>query len=263
MARNATGKWVTRAASTGGGRTYRGQMPVNWYAVLVLIVLIGFLSVVYSRYEYQHPASAKTVEPTTSTTWYSGIAFNICGTTKVLPASTNANTVGLYTPGSGVVTIHPKNSSEAGNNATLGRFVSNYAGLLLSSKELYFPGDHIYKTGVACAKGTPDAGKVGVYQVKYYPHVVIDKATVLKNPAVQKLGLQSYVSVEFAPAGTKIVRSSRVEQSELQAVASGSSTTPTSGTTSVTVPGPTPTTHVTTPPSTPTSTPSSPPTTHK
>ncbi len=41
MADESTGKWVRRAASTGGGRTYRGQTPVNWYLSLLLIVLIG------------------------------------------------------------------------------------------------------------------------------------------------------------------------------------------------------------------------------
>ena len=37
MASNQTGKWVQRAATTGGGRTYRGQMPVNWYASLARV----------------------------------------------------------------------------------------------------------------------------------------------------------------------------------------------------------------------------------
>ncbi len=38
---NSTGKWVERAATTGGGRTYRGQMPVNWYASLAVICIVG------------------------------------------------------------------------------------------------------------------------------------------------------------------------------------------------------------------------------
>ena len=41
MARSSTGKSVARAAATGGGTTYRGQMPVNWYAALVIIVILG------------------------------------------------------------------------------------------------------------------------------------------------------------------------------------------------------------------------------
>jgi len=46
MPSNSTGKWVQRAATTGGGRTYRGQMPVNWYASLVVICVVGLLLVV-------------------------------------------------------------------------------------------------------------------------------------------------------------------------------------------------------------------------
>jgi len=45
MASKSTGKWVERAATTGGGRTYRGQMPVNWYASLALICIVGLLLV--------------------------------------------------------------------------------------------------------------------------------------------------------------------------------------------------------------------------
>ena len=41
MANNSTGKWVQRAATTGGGRTYRGQMPVNFYAALAVIIIVG------------------------------------------------------------------------------------------------------------------------------------------------------------------------------------------------------------------------------
>ena len=49
MARSSTGKSVARAAATGGGTTYRGQMPVNWYAALVIIVVVGIASVVLAR----------------------------------------------------------------------------------------------------------------------------------------------------------------------------------------------------------------------
>ena len=54
MGRGDTGRWVARAAATGGGRTYRGHMPVRWDSSLVLIVLLGVASIAYSRYERQH-----------------------------------------------------------------------------------------------------------------------------------------------------------------------------------------------------------------
>lgn len=57
------GKWVARAAATGGGRTYRGQRPINWYAALVLIILVGLASVVVSRMDYRAGAVANTIPP--------------------------------------------------------------------------------------------------------------------------------------------------------------------------------------------------------
>ena len=57
MARGDTGKWVARAGATGGGRSYRGQRPMKWYASLAMICLLGVALIVYSRYERQHPAA--------------------------------------------------------------------------------------------------------------------------------------------------------------------------------------------------------------
>ena len=75
MARGDTGKWVTRAASTGGGRSYRGQMPVKWYGTLFLIVLVGVVSIVYSRYERENPTLG--TPPTVGNThWYASLAVD-------------------------------------------------------------------------------------------------------------------------------------------------------------------------------------------
>ena len=76
MPRSTSGKSVSRAASTGGGRTYRGQVPINWYMVIVLIVVVGIGSLLYSRSEYRTNALADTTPPTVSTTWRpSGVRF--------------------------------------------------------------------------------------------------------------------------------------------------------------------------------------------
>src|ERR1700722_3396778 len=84
MARSSSGKSVARAAATGGGTTYRGQMPVNWYAALIVIVVLGVASVAFARYNYAKGGP----EPTVNQTWHAGLAFDICGTTEPdLPAS--------------------------------------------------------------------------------------------------------------------------------------------------------------------------------
>jgi hypothetical protein len=163
MPSNSTGKWVERAATTGGGRTYRGQMPVNWYASLAIICIVGLGLIAFSRYENTHRTASSSGPPTTSQSWHAALGIDVCGTVQPsLPASTNTAKTGLTANGNGVLTIAPKNSSESGSNATLGKFVSGYKGLELSSSSLRYPGRTQYSNGDVCPKGTPDAGKPGV-----------------------------------------------------------------------------------------------------
>jgi hypothetical protein len=165
MARSSTGKSVARAAATGGGTSYRGQMPVNWYAALVLIVLLGIGSVVLARYHYAKGA-VKT-EPFVGQTWHAALAFNICGQAEpALTATASGSSSGLTTTGSGVLLIAPKTGSEAGKNATLGKFAQENATVRLTNTSVQYPGGALYKNGQKCAKGTPDAGKAGVLRVR-------------------------------------------------------------------------------------------------
>ena len=108
MARSSSGKSVARAAATGGGTTYRGQMPVNWYAALVIIVIIGVASIALAKYNYNKVPTV--VEPAVGTSWHAGLAFDVCGTMEpAMPASPSTAKTGLTTTGSGVLLIEPKN----------------------------------------------------------------------------------------------------------------------------------------------------------
>ena len=197
MARSSSGKSVARAAATGGGATYRGQMPVNWYAALVVIVLIGLASVAVAKYHYNQTAAA--VEPTTHTTWHAGLAFDVCGTMQPALAASTTTSSGLTTTGSGVLLIAPKNASEAGNNATLGKFAQGYTGLTLTNTTLKYPAASVpeYRNGEKCAAGTPDAGKVGEVQARWW--VVTTKTG--KNGQVEETGGVN----TFKPADLKFV----------------------------------------------------------
>ena len=167
MARSSSGRSVARAAATGGGATYRGQMPVNWYAALLVIVLVGLGSVAFAKYHYnQNPP---VVEPAVGTTWHAGLAFDICGKTEpALPASPSTAKTGLTTTGEGVLKIAPASSSEAGNNATLGKFASGYSSLTLTNTTLKYPASKEYTNGEKCPAGTPDAGKVGEVSARWW-----------------------------------------------------------------------------------------------
>jgi hypothetical protein len=205
--KGSTGKWVERAATTGGGRTYRGQMPVNWYASLVVICVVGLLLIGLSRYQRTHKTNSSVGPPTTSQVWHAALGVDICGTMQPnLPASTNTKKTGLTADGNGVVTIAPKNSLESGGNATLGKFVSGYKGLELTSSSLQYPGKPIENNGNVCAKGTPDAGKPGVVIVVSWPNFESKgKGTETSgDPQTLKFANAQLITMAFVPATAAI-----------------------------------------------------------
>lgn len=267
MARSSSGKSVARAAATGGGATYRGQMPVNWYAALVLIVLIGAGSVVLAKWHYNQAAAA--VEPTTNTTWHAGLAFDICGTMEQpLPASpaSATSTTGLTSSGSGVLQIHPKDSSESGNNATLGKFAQGFSGLTITNSTLKYPSSSVpeYKDGQKCGTGTPDAGKVGTVQARWWtlsatPNKNNEETEVggltTQSPADLKFQNRQLITVGFVPADQKLPKPSGSTILALQQTLAGSGPVVTTTTT--------PATSSTSVPSSTTSVPASPTTTTK
>jgi len=211
MANNSTGKWVQRAATTGGGRTYRGQMPVNWYASLALIIIVGLGLVGLSRYQLTHRTTSSAGPPTTTQTWYVGLGIDICGTMQPnLPANTPKSTTstaarGITANGNGVVTVAPASSSEAGANATLGKFVSGYKGLVLTDSTLQYPGKSVYANGDVCAKGTPDAGKPGVVIVYSWPNFTAKQGSETPGDP-QNLLFQNgqMITMAFIPTDTTV-----------------------------------------------------------
>jgi hypothetical protein len=229
MANNSTGKWVQRAATTGGGRTYRGQMPVNFYASLALIVVIGLGLVAFSRYQLSHRSASSSGPPTTSQTWYAALAVDTCGTIQPnLPAITNQAKTGLVADGNGVVTISPKNSSESGANATLGKFVSGYKGLGLTNSTLQYPGKPIYTNGDICPKGSPDAGKPGVVIVYSWPNFTSKHGSETPGDP-QNLLFQNgqLITMAFIPANTTVPKPPGTVISKLITADQTGPTTPT------------------------------------
>ncbi len=258
MARSNSGRSVARAAATGGGATYRGQMPVNWYAALVVIVLVGLGSVALAKYNYNRTAPA--VEPTTNTTWHTALAFDICGTMEpALPASPTGGTTGLTSAGSGVLVVAPRSSSEAGANATLGKFASGYTGLTLTNTTVQYPKGVLYQNAQRCGKGTPDAGKVGEVRARWW---VLSTQTGKNGQSQLTGGLKTVqpgdlrfvnrqvITVFFGPDNTTIPQppSSTVKALEQTLAGNGpvatTTTAPTSSSTTTTTSGATTTTTV-------------------
>ncbi|HEY1466035.1 MAG TPA: hypothetical protein VGF11_03190 [Acidimicrobiales bacterium] len=262
MPSDSTGKWVARAASTGGGRTYRGQAPVNWYAGLAVIVIVGLLLVGFSRYQRSHPNSSSAGAPTTSDTWHVALGIDICGTMQPnLPTDARA-TAGFTTDGTGVITVAPKNKSESGGNAVLGKFVSEYKGLTLSSTTFQYPGKALMSNGDKCPKGTPQAGQQGFVTVKTWPNFESKVGTVVSgDPTRLKFSNAQMITIAFVSAGANVPKPPASTITSLITAASGASTTTTAPSTATTAPAtsttaptstttPTSTTATTTPPAT-------------
>jgi hypothetical protein len=264
MARSSSGKSVARAAATGGGTTYRGQMPVNWYAALVVIILVGIGSIALAKYNYNQAPTV--VEPAVGTSWHAGLAFDICGTMEpALAASPSSATTGLTSAGNGVLLIAPKTAGEAGNNATLGKFAEGYTGLTLTNTTLKYPSTTTtapeYKNGEKCPSGTPDAGKVGVVQARTWvistqtknnEEVETGGVTTLK-PANLKFLNRQLITAGFGPENSPLPKPPASTITALVQVLAGNQAPTATTTTPTTAPVST----TTAPPATTTTKPSS------
>jgi hypothetical protein len=244
-------------------------MPVNWYAALVVIVLVGLGSIAFAKYHYdQTPA---VVEPTTTTTWHAALAFDVCGTMEpALAASPTSATTGLTSSGNGVLQIAPKSASEAGNNATLGKFAEGYTGLTLTNTSVKYPSDKVplYTNGEKCGTGTPDAGKAGEVEARWWVLTTktgkngeLEQAGGLTTvkPADLKFANRQLVTVGFVPANTSLPKPPTSSITALLQVLSGTqpvatTTTTVAGATSTTAPSVTSTTAGSTTSTTPAST---------
>lgn len=190
---------VARAAATGASRSSRrGQVPTGWYTLVALIVFLGLASVAYSRYQYLNPNQASSKgAPTTSDHWRVAVAFDICGTIEPnLKAA--ATSGGITTQGDGIIYINPKDSTETGGNATLGRFVAEYPGLKLTSTEVQYPGQPLKKNGQLC--GT----QPGFVQVKVWQSELDKTGSVASDPSAVRLAPGQLITIGFVAKGTPL-----------------------------------------------------------
>lgn len=197
----------SRAASSGGSRSYRARPPVLWYLLMAVIIVGGIGLVVYSRYEAEHPASA-TVGPTRSDNWQAALGIDICGTIEPnLPVSSNLSTSGLRTYGNGLIDAAPAVSSTPsafeGAKATLGLFAKKYSGFTLTSTEIGYPGknEKIYKNGDTCAGKLTGKGTL-VARVWSSPGAT--RSTLVTDPTTIHITNGEMITVAFVPSGATI-----------------------------------------------------------
>jgi hypothetical protein len=227
---------VRRVGASGGGRTYRRQRPVNFYGVIALIVVLGTLSIIWARYEYQHPTgAAAATPPAVGTTWYSGLGITACGVAQPELAPQPGSVSGFTAQANSLIRVSPANKTFAGTNATLDKFVSGYKGLVVTASELALPGKNgaadpatTWKTGEKCPAGTKDAGQTGEVQIAVWPNVISTKPTLTTSSSSVKFAPRQLITFYFGPKGvTPPKPSTTTIAALLQASATAGTTTTT------------------------------------
>jgi hypothetical protein len=212
VAKSNLGKRVSSVGSQGGGKTYKKTRPANFYGALAVIVILGLALTAYSRYEYQNPAkrsTTTTIAPGIGSVQYAALSIQDCGTT--LPALVPDETYkggGFIVGPDNVIRLTPLTSVDAGKNATLKTFASEYSGLKVTSTELAVPKGAglanpktTFKTGEACGPTTKYPGKTGKVEYAYWSTLAQTTPTITTNPASIKFTKELRLALAFEPAG--------------------------------------------------------------
>lgn len=242
---------MRRVGSSGGGRTYRKQRPVNFYGILAVIVVVGLLAVTWARYDYQHPAGAASQSPpTVGTQWFAALGVSICGDQHAELAPDPDATGGFNVLENNVIEVAPLTAAETGANATLSKLLVGY-GIVATKAELYLPASGstekptIYTAGEKCPKGTKDAGRPGQIEIATWKNVLVNpnKPTLTTNAASVRFTPNMLISIGFEPKGVVPLRPSETAiAAMLSSTPSTTTTTLPAATTTTTLPATTTTT---------------------
>ncbi|MDH2904545.1 MAG: hypothetical protein PXZ08_11450 [Actinomycetota bacterium] len=209
MAKSAAGKWVSKVGASGGSKAYKKTRPTNYYAVLVLVVVLGLASTVFARYDYQHPASAASgTPPTIGTTWFAALNVDVCGESLPYLKADPSSIYGLKVQANNVIQISPVSAADSGNHATLGQFAVEFPGLVASSTELGIPSAAgvanaatTYRNGQLCPTTSKYPKKAGQVVYAYWTSFSQTKPTLTTNPSSIKFAQDMRVTMAFVPKG--------------------------------------------------------------
>jgi hypothetical protein len=256
VAKSTSGKWVSRVGAGGGGKTYQKTRPANYYGALIVIVVLGLAATVYSRYEYQNPVKkhSDVVQPVIGSIRYAALSIQACG--KTLPYLTSDPTYkgGFVVGPDDVIRLSPTSTSEAGNNATLKTFASEFPGLIASTTELAVPKSTgvanpatTFKNGQACPTTSKYAGKTGHVVYAYWTSFAQKKPITTTNPADIKFTKDVQVTMAFEPTGVTptVPAKATVDEMVLNATTPTTTTTTPLATTTTTGSSTSPTTTTT------------------
>jgi hypothetical protein len=157
-----------------------------------LVVLLGVLGVWLSRDSAHQNAAAEA--PLVSDHWHAAYGFDICG--NFLPDLPQPpQLIGLHTHGDGVIHIEPQDPTlDTGKNANLGRFVSGYPGLELSSTKLTVL-NQTWENGKQKCGDKPGEIRVVSNGKPYTPP---------NDPSKLKVPKNGWITIAFVPKGTNV-----------------------------------------------------------
>ena len=194
MGRASSTKKVSRAASTGGGRTARGNKPWLWYLVMGVVVVLGSLGIGFSREQRRDAlATGAQNEPplVNQDHWHAAYGVYLCNE-FVPPIQDQRDPKGIHTHADGIIHIHPFSRSAAGRNAVLSVF-ADAAGLKLSDDEIKVPGGKSFSEGK-----TKCDGKDGIVQVR------VNDEVITSNVGDIRLTDRARITIAFAPEGAEL-----------------------------------------------------------
>jgi len=233
---------VSRVGASGGGKAYRQSRPLNYYGALSIIVILGLITVLYSRYEYQNPSTGASTTttlagPTLGHTFYVGLAADVCGTVAGSFTPNSSTTTGYSILADNVARIAPKTAAEAGGNGTIAKLISEIPGFTFTSSTMQLPPaseavstSHTFTTGSACPAGTKYANQKGRVVMAVWT-AGSSTPVLTTNPASVTLATNQLVTFGFEPNGVTPARPSTATLQALVKAEAASVTTTTSTTT--------------------------------
>jgi len=176
-----------------------------WGVVITVIVVLGVGAVAMVRSDREASANVPplpALDDQSGDHWHAYLGVDACG--EWLPNAPEFETVegspsvvtGIHSHGDGNIHIHPFNRSESGNNATVGRFMSN-GGWSISESSLDLWGGTAFENGDTCTTGEFEGESAEVQWA-------VNGERQEGNPSDYKPSNGDIVAIYFLPEGAEL-----------------------------------------------------------
>jgi hypothetical protein len=209
-----TTKYKRAKVRSKARRPKRAGANRYWNLAIAGVVIVGVALVVVSSRSYKSEAE---VSPKIGEHWHGYLGVNVCGTW--LPdapafeeqADSPTARAGIHSHGDGLMHAHPYSSSEAGRNATTGRFLEE-GGWKLSETSMTMWDGTTHENGDTCTIGGKKQ-KAVVQWATGFPGKPWSGEARSGNPGTYKFDDNEIIAVYFLPKGSKLPKPPGAEDS--------------------------------------------------